>query len=162
MKELLTVQRKTAAAIGHHTPALGVANRAAQIGLAGQAELALPAFGRVKRNDVITRLEAGDAFSHFNDDPRAFMSHDGWEQPFRICARQRVCVGMTDAGRLDFNQTFTLARSFELHLFNLQRLARSDGHSRTHFHTHCLGSSGKAFEANVSSRDCKHGKVHSL
>ena len=50
----------------------------------------------------------------FDDDPRALIAEDGGEQPFRIGARERELIGMTDAGRSDFDQDFTGARSVKL------------------------------------------------
>ena len=49
----LAAEREAARAVGHHALALRRADRRAQIGLARQAGLALPALGRVERDDVI-------------------------------------------------------------------------------------------------------------
>jgi hypothetical protein len=54
----LAVEREAAGAVGHQALALRRADRGAQVGLARQARLALPAFGRVERNDVVALLAA--------------------------------------------------------------------------------------------------------
>ena len=48
-------------AVGHDAASLRLADGLAQIGLAARAVLALSAFGRIKRNHVIARFDAGDA-----------------------------------------------------------------------------------------------------
>ncbi|KAG1248519.1 hypothetical protein G6F68_013765 [Rhizopus microsporus] len=53
----LAVVAEAAGAVGHHALALGGAHLLAEVGLAGQAELALAALGRVERDDVVARLE---------------------------------------------------------------------------------------------------------
>src|SRR6185437_4572415 len=57
----LAADREPAGAVGHHALALGRADGRAEVGLAGEAGLALPALRRVERNDVIALFHRGDA-----------------------------------------------------------------------------------------------------
>ena len=50
----LAIDRETAGVIGHQTFALGGTNFATQIGLSALAELALPTFGSVERNNMVS------------------------------------------------------------------------------------------------------------
>jgi hypothetical protein len=82
--ELLAAEREPAGAVGHDALALGDADRLAQIGLAGQAILALAAFGCVQRDHVITRAHACDPGPGLDDDPGPFVAENRGEQPFGI------------------------------------------------------------------------------
>src|SRR3546814_10795798 len=57
----LAFVREATAAAGHPALALGGAHRHAQVGLAGLAEFALPAFGAVHRDPVVAGRDAGPA-----------------------------------------------------------------------------------------------------
>ena len=46
-----------------------------------------------------------------DDDARAFVAEDHREQPFRIGARAREFIGVTDAGRLDLDEHFAGLRA---------------------------------------------------
>jgi hypothetical protein len=59
----------------------------AKVGLGVQAVLALPAFGRVERNDVIALLDAGYAGADVDHDARAFVSENGGKETLGIGAR---------------------------------------------------------------------------
>ncbi len=83
-----------------------------------QAELALAAFGRVKRNDVIALFKRGDAGTDVDHDARAFMAQDRRENAFRIGTRERVVVGMANPGGLDLNQHLAEFRAFKVDGFN--------------------------------------------
>ena len=85
--DLLAAEREARGAVGHHALALGRADRGAKVGLARQARRALPAFGRVKRNDVVAFLHRGDAGADIDDDAGALMAEDRRKQPFRVGAR---------------------------------------------------------------------------
>ncbi len=71
---------EAAGAVRHHALALRRADRRAQVGLVRQAGLALPAFRRVQRNDVIALLEARHSRPHVNNDARALVTEDDREQ----------------------------------------------------------------------------------
>ncbi|MOA00527.1 hypothetical protein D3C78_1198970 [compost metagenome] len=124
--ERLAFVAEARGAVGHHTLALGGAHLLAQVGLAGQAELALAAFGRVERNDVVAGLERGHAFAHFDHHARAFMAQHGGEQAFGIVAAQREGVGVTDAGVRDLHQHFAALRRRDVDFNDFQRLAGSE------------------------------------
>jgi hypothetical protein len=130
----LAADREARSAVGHQALALGGADRGAEIGLARQAGRALPAFRRVQRNDVIALLDTGDALADVDHDARALMAEDRRKQPFRIGAGQCEFVGMADAGRLDLDQHFALARSLELNSGYFQRLSSSDGDGGANIH----------------------------
>ena len=123
-----------AGAVGHHAPALRGADRHAQIALAAEAIFALPAFRRVERDDVIALFHAGHAGADIGHDAGAFMAEDRRENAFGIAAGQREFVRVADAGRLDFDQHFAGARTFEVHGFQAERLAGLAGHGGANFH----------------------------
>ena len=83
---------------------------------------------------MITFLHAGDALADVDHDARAFMAEDRRKQSFRIGAGQCEFIGVTDAGRLDFDQHLALARSFELNSRYFQRLSASDGDGGANIH----------------------------
>jgi len=62
------------------------------------------------------------------------MTEDRRKQPFRIGAGQCEFIGVTDAGRLDLDQYFALARSLELNSRYFQRLSSSDGDGGANIH----------------------------
>src|SRR5262249_13848586 len=99
-------------AIRHHALALGSADWRAQIGLLAEAAFALTAFGRVERNDVIPRLDRGNAGADLADDARAFMTKDGRKNSLAVEAIERVGVGMANARGLDLDQDLARLRSF--------------------------------------------------
>ncbi len=107
----LAVEREAAGAVGHHALALRCANGGAEIGLARQAGFALPAFRRVERNDVIALLDARHARPDVDDDAGTLMTQDRRKETFRIRARTREFVGVTDTGRFDLDQYFAGLRS---------------------------------------------------
>ncbi len=115
--------REAARAVRHHALALRRADRRAQIGLARQARLALPAFRRVQRNDVIALLQRSHAAADVDDDAGAFVTEDHREQAFGIRARARELIGVADAGRLDLDEHFAGARSVEIDGGDFERLA---------------------------------------
>ena len=86
----LAVDGEAAGGVGHQALALRAADELAQVGLAAQAELALAAFGRVERDDVIALLERGHARAHVHHDARAFVAQDGGKQPLGVGAADSV------------------------------------------------------------------------
>ena len=99
-----------------------------------EAGFALPAFGRVERDDVIALFELADARPDIDDDAGALMAEDRRKQPLGIGARQRVFVGVADAGGLDLDQHLAGARTVEIDGFQGQLLARFVGDRGTHLH----------------------------
>lgn len=74
MVNRLAVVRETGGAIRHQTLALSGSYGLAEVGLAGLAELALSAFSRVERDDVIADLQRGYALTYRFDDATALMA----------------------------------------------------------------------------------------
>ena len=68
---------------------------------------------------ALQRRHAGPGFDH---DAGAFVSEDRREQSLGVGARQSVGVGVTDAGRLDFDQDFAGLWPFEVNACDLERL----------------------------------------
>jgi hypothetical protein len=130
----LVADGEAAGAIGHHTLALRGANRGAQIGLVRGAGFALPAFRRVQRNDVVAFFERGHAGPDVNNDARALVPENHREQPFRIAAGAGELIGVTDAGRLDFDQHFTGLGTGEIDGGDFQRLAGLPGDGSAGLH----------------------------
>lgn len=73
-------------AIRHQALALGRADCLAQIGLAGQTELALAAFGRVQKNHVVTLLDVVHVLSHRLYLTSTLMAQDNGENAFGVLA----------------------------------------------------------------------------
>src|SRR6185312_12860153 len=97
MMDRAAPEREAARAVGHHALSLGCADRGTEIGLAREAGFALPAFGRVERDDVIAWLERGNARPDFDHDARALMAEDRRKETFGIGAGAGEFVGVADA-----------------------------------------------------------------
>ena len=63
----------------------------------------------------------GDAGAHLGDDRTALVAEDRREQAFRIGSGQGEGVGVTDAGRFDFEKDLSCLRSFEIDGFDRER-----------------------------------------
>ena len=99
-----------------------------------QAIVAFAALRRVKRDDVIAWLDAGDTFADFQNDARALVAKNGREKALWVSARPRKFVGVTDTCRLDLDQNLTSARTVQIDIHNFQRLARSGRNRGTSAH----------------------------
>src|ERR1700681_1630099 len=128
------VEGESAGPVGHHALALRRANRSAKVGLARQARLALPAFGRIERNDVVALLDTRHAWAHVDHDAGALVTQDSRKEPFRIGAGTREFVGMADAGRFDLDQHFARLRSSQLHRFQHQGCPCAMSYRSTNIH----------------------------
>ena len=127
MQDRPPIQREAAAAIGHQPTLLAAANRLAQIGAAGAAELADAAFGHVQRNHVVAHAHAGHADTHFLDNPAAFLAQDRRKTTGRGM-RQRMRIAVADAGGHQAHQHLARTRRLQVHFFDAQRLVRAPGH----------------------------------
>src|SRR5260221_7244534 len=134
MVDRLALVREAAGTVGHHALALGRADRGAEVGLAAEARLTLAAFGRVQRDDVVARLDAGDARPDLAHDARTLMAEDRREQPFAVEPVERVGIGMADAGRHDLDQDFAGLGPIEIDLDHLERLLGREGDGRAGLH----------------------------
>jgi hypothetical protein len=132
--QLLAAQREAAGAVRHQALALRRADRGAQVRLAAEAGLALPAFRRVQRNHMIARLQRRDALTHFPHDARALVSEDRREQPFGVLAIERVGVRVAHARSHDLHQHFPGSRTGQIHLMDLERAIRGDGDCSASLH----------------------------
>ena len=121
VKDGLALVAEPRGAVGHHALALGGADRGAEIGLLAEAAFALPAFRRVKRDDVIARLHRDHAGADLPHDSRALMTEDRRKNSLAVEAVEGIGVGMTDAGRLDLDQHFAGFRAFQIEFDDFQR-----------------------------------------
>src|SRR6185503_3376329 len=112
--EHLLADREAAGTVRHHSLALRRADRRAEIGLARQARLALPAFRCVERDDVIALLERRDAWADVDHYAGAFVSEDHREQPLRISARAGEFIRMADAGCAYLDEDLAGLRPIEI------------------------------------------------
>jgi hypothetical protein len=92
VKQILALALESRGAVGHQTLTLCGSDLTAKVGLSGLAELALLAFGGVESNDVVTRLDVGDALANGLDNTGTLVSEDNRESTFGILARE--CVGI--------------------------------------------------------------------
>src|SRR6202521_1086593 len=143
----LLAHREAAGAVRHDALALGGADGGAQVGLARQARLALPALGRVERNHVITLAERADAGPHVHDDARALVPENHRKQTLRIGAGTGEFVRVAHAARADLHQHFAGLRAVQIHGHHFQR---PSGGVRN-------GSLG--FHASSPLLVCKRGEV---
>ena len=80
-------------------------------------------------------FQRGDARADLAHDARAFMAEDRREtMPSGIGARQRVGVGVADAGRHDLDQHFARLRAFDLDGLDGERLAGFPGDRGARLH----------------------------
>src|SRR5882672_4914804 len=132
--EGLAAHRKAALAVWHHALSLRRADRRAQIGLARQAGLALAAFRRVERDDVVALAHGGDARAHLHYDSCTLVAEDRRKQALGVAARARELVGVADAGRLQLDQHLARLGPVQVHGHDLQGLACGDGDGGFGFH----------------------------
>jgi hypothetical protein len=107
VEQVLALALEARGAVGHDALALGRANLAAEVRLAGFAELALLALwcaryvrprsclgdGDVlKRHDVVAGLDVCDALADGLDDTGAFVSENDGERTLRVLTRESVRI----------------------------------------------------------------------
>src|SRR5690606_40929705 len=107
--------------------------RLAEVRLAGLAELALAAFRRVQRNDVVAHRNRSDTRADFLHDAATLVTENGREDAFRIGAGKRVRIRVTDAGSHNAHEYFARLRRRNINFGNLKRLARFPRHGCTRF-----------------------------
>src|SRR5262245_28870632 len=132
--QLLAFDREAARAVGHDSATLRLTNRLTQVRFAGQAELALPAFGCVQRNHVVADLQRLHTGAGFYDDTGPFVTQHSWEEAFGIGARQREFIGVTHAGRFDLDHHLPFLGTVELNGFDRQWLAGFERNGCTYVH----------------------------
>src|SRR5258706_15772706 len=139
MVDFFLAAGKPAGAIGHYAFALRCADRGAEVGLARQTRLALPAFGRVERNHVVALPHARHPGADIDDDAGPFVAEDRREQTLRVAARARELVGMADPGGLDLDQHLAGLGPVELHGLQSERCARLAGYGGANVHCFSRG-----------------------
>uniref|UniRef100_A0A0N5A603 LigA n=1 Tax=Parastrongyloides trichosuri TaxID=131310 RepID=A0A0N5A603_PARTI len=121
MEKRLALVGKARGAVGHQALALRGPDRGAQVGLAALAELALAAFRRVQRDDVVADGQRGHARPHLDHHARALMAQDRGEETLAVQPVQRIGVGVADPRRLDLDQHLARARTLQIDLDDLKR-----------------------------------------
>jgi len=134
MVDLVPAEREAACAVRHDPLPLRRTDRHAEIGFAGQAVFALPAFGGVERNDVVALGDARHAASDIDDDAGAFVAEDRRKQALRIRPGEREFVGVADPGRLDLDKNLAVLGTVELNLLESQRLSGFERDSSASLH----------------------------
>ena len=134
MEHLAALAGEAAGPVRHQALALRRADRGAEIGAARQAGFALPAFRRVERDDVVAGLHRGHARADLAHDARALVAEDGGKLALRIEARERVGVGVADAGRHDLDQHLAGLRAVDVDRLDGERLVGLPGDGGASFH----------------------------
>mmetsp|Transcript_20636 Transcript_20636/g.57320 ORF Transcript_20636/g.57320 Transcript_20636/m.57320 type:complete len:435 (+) Transcript_20636:109-1413(+) len=100
---------EAARSVRHESLPLGAADLGTEVGLGTLAKDAggLAALGRVARNDVISRLDAGHALSDGFDDAAGLVSENARKKAFGIVAIKGVNVGVTQGIRHDLDADFS-------------------------------------------------------
>jgi hypothetical protein len=132
--QLLAIEGEARGAVRHHALTLGRADCRAEIGLAGKARGALPAFGRIERNDVIALLHARDSRSDIDDDTGTLVTQNGGEQAFGVGPGERELVGVANACRLDLDQNLPGLGTIKLDICDLERFGFLQCNSSAGFH----------------------------
>ena len=83
---------------------------------------------------MIALLHARHARADVDDDARALVAEDRREEPLGILARERVLVGVADAGRLDLDEHLALLRPLEVDRLDRERLPCAVGDGGACFH----------------------------
>lgn len=106
MKQLFSITSESRSSIRHESVSLRNSNLLTQISFRVLAILALFALWDIKRNDVISDGESGDAFSDAFNNSGAFVSEDDWEESFWIVSVKSVGVSVANGGEEDFDANF--------------------------------------------------------
>ena len=83
----------------------------------------MTAFRRVERNNVIAFFKAGNTGANVNHNARTLVPQNSGKNAFRVSARERVVVGMANAGSFNLNQNLTKFWTFQIDSFNGQGFA---------------------------------------
>jgi hypothetical protein len=127
VKQILALALESRGAVGHQTLTLCGSDLTAKVGLSGLAELALLAFGGVESNDVVTRLDVGDALANGLDNTGTLVSEDNRESTFGILARECVGICVANTSVVDLNSDLVGLRRSNLDILNGERLASLPG-----------------------------------
>jgi hypothetical protein len=92
VEEVLALAPEARGAVGHDTLTLCSADLAAEVGLAGLAELALLAFWCVESDDVVAGLDVGDALADRLDVTGTLVPENDGEGTLGVLSGE--CVGI--------------------------------------------------------------------
>ena len=120
--------------------------------LPADAVLALAAFRRVERDDVIALLDRLHLRPDLDHHAGALVTEDRREQALGIGAGQRELVGVADPGRLDLDQHLAGFRPLELHGLDRERLSGLVGNCRAYLHGRLPGISERREGVRLQGR----------
>ena len=83
---------------------------------------------------MVPGLEMSHSGADVDDDAGALVAQDRWKEALRVGARQRVFVGVADAGGFDLDQDFPFAWAVQLHGVDGQGLPGFKGDGGTNVH----------------------------
>jgi hypothetical protein len=83
---------------------------------------------------MVSHGQGRDAGTDLHDDARALVPEDAGEQALRVLPRERVFVGMADAGRFQLDQHFARFRAPDLDHFDTEWFARFQGDGCSSLH----------------------------
>ena len=92
VQDVLAAGAEAGGAVGHHTLTLRGADLAAEVGLAGLAELALLALGGIESDDMVAGLHVGDTLADGLDDTGTLVSENDGESALGILAGEGVGI----------------------------------------------------------------------
>ncbi|MNR20682.1 hypothetical protein D3C85_1375370 [compost metagenome] len=72
---------------------------------------------------MVSRLQTGDPFAHFDHYATTFMAQHCREYAFWVVTGQGKCIRMTHTGMGNFDQHFAFLRRRDVNFNDLQRLA---------------------------------------
>jgi hypothetical protein len=127
VKQILALALESRGAVGHQTLALGGSDLTAEVGLSGLAELALLAFGGVESDNVVTRLDVGDALADRLDNTGTLVSKDNGESTLGVLAGESVGICVANTSVVDLNSDLVGLGRSDLDILNGEGLAGLPG-----------------------------------
>jgi len=127
VKQILALALESRGTVGHQTLTLGGSDLAAEVGLSGLAELALLAFGGVESDNVVTRLDVGDALADRLDNTGTLVSKDNGESTLGVLAGESVGICVANTSVVDLNSDLVGLGRSDLDILNGERLAGLPG-----------------------------------
>ena len=134
MMDFLALIGKARRTVRHHPLALCRADSLTEICLGMQAIITFPAFRCIKRDHMIARLQAGNAWTYLTHNPGPLMAEYRREQPFRVRPGAGKFIRMTYAGGHNLYQNLTSLWPFQIQLNYFQWLASLKRDRGTGFH----------------------------
>ena len=89
---------------------------------------------------MVANGETLDTRADFDHHACAFVTQDGRKQAFGVRPRQRVLVGVADAGGFDLHHDLAFPGSVQLHGVHFKGFARSPRDGSSHIHRSSLTS----------------------